>query len=410
MPATELRAGLAAPVRRDGASGAAADYDVTTAHGIDAVVATLAGLLREDVSATVFQTCDWLETLMEDVAPAMGADPRLVVVREKDSGALVVALPLLVRRQRGLRVAEIADLGLSDYCAPLIGPAAPAEPAATARMMRTLLAALVDIDRLRIDKMPREVEGRCNPLVLSASVAASKFNGNQLSVDSSVEAFLARRGKKYRKEAERSRRRLEDFGVVDISRARSTADIISVYETLEKWQEARHREAGHDYWLDRPEVSKFYLDLLLRNAETGSAAIYLLRVGETPVAALLGVVRNGGFTLLRIADAAGEWRHTSPGRMIVLGAMEELVARDIRVFDMGIGDYPFKRWIGCEAYPLFEVDIAVTPAAAPFVVAAKLKRRLRQNEHVKRAVEWVKARRRPAAPASPPAATEQPAD
>ena len=74
--------------------------------------------------ATPFQSATWLAALDSVLAPALAASIELIWVTDAASRDLIVALPIAVRRIGGLRVAEIADLGVADYQAPLIGPAA----------------------------------------------------------------------------------------------------------------------------------------------------------------------------------------------------------------------------------------------------------------------------------------------
>ena len=341
-------------------------YEIALETDGAAVCAKIDALARDGAVGLAFQTSDWLSTLFKTVAPAASATPLLAIARERASGRLALAVPWLVRRKGRISVAELADLDLSDYCAPLLGDAAPRTTDDARQLAHSVIASLDGVDMLRLRKMPATVEGLANPFAWLDGAARSKFNGNRLVVETSVEAFLAARGKKYRKEAERSRRRLEEMGPVAIARARSSDEIANAYAAIERWQERRHRDAGHDYWLDRREVSAFYRDLVLKECDTAPTEIYTMTVGGT-------------FTLLRIADAGEEWSHCSPGRMIVLGAMGELIRQGARVFDMGIGDYPFKRWIGCEPHPLHDLDFARTWKARPHVALARAERAIRAN-------------------------------
>jgi CelD/BcsL family acetyltransferase involved in cellulose biosynthesis len=97
--------------------------------------------------------------------------------------------------------------------------------------------------------------------------------------------------------------------------------------------------------------------------------------------------------------------------MVMIDTMDDLVARGVTTFDMGIGDYPFKRWIGCEAYPLYERLIAVSRIGQAHVLADSLKRTIRkiptswQLHSVSRAwQEWAGASIHGADAAFPPGA------
>lgn len=389
-------------LERAGAAVCAAFFETERFRGAAEVLQQIAALRAARATTTGFQTEQWLSALLRDVAPHAAAEPILVVLRRRSSGAVALAVPLVIRSSTAFRTAEFADLGLSDYCAPLLGVEPPKTPEEAAQLTSALRAALSDVDTLRLEKMPAFIEGRHNPLVLPARAQPSRFCGNQLTVTTTVADYIASRGKKYRKESERSRRRLEDQGTLTFTRAISREEIDLAYQQLEIWQAARHRELGHEYGLDRPEVSAFYRNLLVADPDQGFASLFKLEVDGQLVAVLLGITHAKTFTLLRIADAGEAWRHCSPGRMAVIEAMDYLVARGVTTFDMGIGDYPFKRWIGCQPYPLYDRMIATSAAGYLQVLADRLKRRLRANPALLAIVRRIRNLADPAKRGHPP--------
>ena len=81
-------------------------------------------------------------------------------------------------------------------------------------------------------------------------------------------------------------------------------------------------------------------------------------------------------------SAAVRWSiwPTALGRLVVVEAMKYFVARGVRHFDMGIGDYPFKRGFGVEDVPLYDLIVARDLSAVPRALFHRLKGRLRQNK------------------------------
>ena len=79
-------------------------------------------------------------------------------------------LPLIRRMHNGIRIVEPADLDLTDYNAPMLGPAAPRDAKAARAMWNDLRDALRRLpggaDLIRLRKMPVELDGRPNPLAL----------------------------------------------------------------------------------------------------------------------------------------------------------------------------------------------------------------------------------------------------
>jgi CelD/BcsL family acetyltransferase involved in cellulose biosynthesis len=358
------------------------------------------------VATTGFQTPAWTGAVLETLAGPERARPALVGLEAVGHGAPVPASPLLfpfvVQSERGSRVARFADFGTTDYNAPLgtcphgFGPQDVARDAATARaMVIALRSALPDADVLRLDRMPTAAG---NPLAAHDLAHPARHDGHRLTLTGSVEEMLRSRGKKYRKEVERSYRVLEQAGAWTFARAQTADEIATAYAALERQQAERHAGSGERYALARPHVSAFYRRLL---DDPGSpACIFTLAVGGAPVAVLMGIVHGPVFTLLRIANGGPAWRHVSPGRLVVVEAMRYFAARGVTTFDMGIGDYAFKRGFGCEPVPLVELVVPLNLRGMPYVTALATKIALRKSERLRQLKDQISAwRRGPSSPA-----------
>jgi CelD/BcsL family acetyltransferase involved in cellulose biosynthesis len=149
---------------------------------------------------------------------------------------------------------------------------------------------------------------------------------------------------------------------------------------LEEQQSARHAALGSKYVLDEPAYRAFYERLAMDGSDAELAALFAVEAQGEIVAALFGIVHDGAFTLLRISTAGQVGSHLSPGRLVVVEAMKYFVARGVRHFDMGIGDYPFKRGFGVEDVPLYDLIVARDLSAVPRALFHRLKGRLRQNK------------------------------
>jgi CelD/BcsL family acetyltransferase involved in cellulose biosynthesis len=350
--------------------------------GADDALAALEAV-QGGLISTGFQTLNWLTVLYEELAPAQHAMPRLVVVTERNTGEIALVLPLLVRKKRTLRVARFADLGVSDYGGPILGPALIKKSRSSRRVWRAIRHAMRDVDLIKLERMPAEIGGRANPLMTRFGITPARHSGNLLIVPDTVEAYLRGRGKKYRKEVERCGRVWEKEGVQRFYRATTPEGIARVYSMLEEQQSDRHAQLGSKYILDEPAYRAFYERLAMDGSEADLAALFALESKGEIVATLFGIVHDGAFTLLRISTAGEASGHFSPGRLIIVEAMKYFVARGVRHFDMGIGDHPFKRGFGTEEVPLYDLIVARDLAAQPRAVFHRLKGRLRKNKHVR---------------------------
>ena len=335
------------------------------------------------LTSTGFQSLNWLTVLYEELAPAQRALPRLVVVTERNSGEVALVLPLTVRKKRTLRVARFADLGVSDYGGPILGPALLKKRRSIRRAWRAVRYAMRDVDLIRLEKMPADIGGRPNPLISRAGIAPARHSGNVVVIDGTVDEFIAARGKKYRKEVERCTRLWEKEGSPHFARAIAPEEIARAYTTLEEQQLARHTALGSNYVLDDPAYRAFYERLVMDGSECELGHIFTLEANGQFVATLFGIVHDGTFTLLRIANAGEAWSHLSPGRLIVVETMKYFVAQGVRRFDMGIGDYPFKRGFGATEVPLYDLIVARDLAAVPRATFHRFKGRARKNQRLR---------------------------
>ncbi|MEQ1718559.1 MAG: GNAT family N-acetyltransferase [Hyphomicrobium sp.] len=357
-------------------------YIAEVFDGADDALAALDSV-QQGLVSTGFQSLNWLTVLYEDLAPAKRAMARVVVVTERNSGEIALVLPLVIKRKRSLRVARFADLGVSDYGAPILGPAPLVKRRSIRRVWRAIRHALKDVDLIRLERMPGEIGGRPNPLVTRAGVSPARHFGNVLTIDTSVEDFLRARGKKYRKEVERCTRLWEKEGEPRFARAMTPADIARAYSVLEEQQSARHAALGSKYVLDEPAFRAFYERLVMDGTECDLGYLFTLEAEGGVIASLFGILHDGTFTLLRISNGGDRWAYLSPGRLIIIEAMKSFVAQGVRRFDFGIGDYPFKRGFGVAEVPLYDLIVARDLAGLPKALFHRLKARARQNPRLR---------------------------
>ena len=367
-------------------------YIAEVFDGADEALAALDSVQGGLVS-TGFQSLNWLTVLYEDLAPAKRAMPRLVVVSERNSGEVVFVLPLVIKKKRAMRVACFADLGVSDYGGPILGPAPLVKGRSIRRAWRAVRRAMHDVDMIRLERMPAEIGGRPNPLVTRMGVAPARHSGNVLTIETTVEDYLRARGKKYRKEVERCTRLWQKEANPRFARATTPEEIARGYRELEEQQSARHEALGSKYVLDEPAFRSFYERLVMDGTECELGYLFTLEANGDVIAGLFGIVHDGTFTLLRIANGGERWSHLSPGRLVIVEAMKYFVAHGVRRFDFGIGDYPFKRGFGVAEVPLHDLIVARDIAALPRALYHHVVARARRSDRLRAFARRWKAER-----------------
>jgi CelD/BcsL family acetyltransferase involved in cellulose biosynthesis len=94
---------------------------------------------QDSSPSTPFQHPQWYDAWYRAFADAEGIEPLIAVVTDASTGEPVVLLPLIRRRQNNIATVEFADLDLTDYNAPILGPAAPRDAKAARALWRSLL-------------------------------------------------------------------------------------------------------------------------------------------------------------------------------------------------------------------------------------------------------------------------------
>jgi CelD/BcsL family acetyltransferase involved in cellulose biosynthesis len=338
--------------------------------------------------ATAFQRPEWLESLYAAIARhEPDIQPLTVEVLDRQ-GAQAYRLALLRRRIGSRRIIEFADLNMTDFNAPLLGPAAPRTAAEAARAWKAVKRSLPRCDALRFTKMPPMIGGRPNPLTLLAGLLPAAVNGNLVTIGEDWNAFHFGLERTVRKELERSWRvfsRAENTGLHAVTDPEAGLSVLARMEVL---QSRRMREIGQPYTMDDPVTADFYRRLIARGLESGYAVLTLLRSHNELVAALLGVRDGDSYVMIRLAHAGADWSRVSPGRLLIHKTLERLHAEGCRHFDFSVGNYAYKRRFGPVRTPLFDYVEARSPKGVPMALHARTAGWLRRcpalREYVRR--------------------------
>jgi CelD/BcsL family acetyltransferase involved in cellulose biosynthesis len=120
---------------------------------------------------------------------------------------------------------------------------------------------------------------------------------------------------------------------------RGLDDLIDVYRS--RWG----RKQGHSYFDDQKAVA-FERQLCERFGATGECRLYVLYADRKPVAALLGVQRNGVY-YAPLFTHSPDFHKYSVGNVLLGMVIEDCIQRSCAVLDLTRGDEAYKfRWQG----------------------------------------------------------------
>jgi CelD/BcsL family acetyltransferase involved in cellulose biosynthesis len=346
-------------------------------------------------AATAFQNEGWLRAWYATIGRTVGM-PLLITALDRRSGELAAMLPLVVRTDRRLRIVEFPDEGVSDANAPILGPAAPQSVTDSQVMWEAMRPTLTGADLVRFMKMPREVEGRVNPLALLPAARRSSLSGNFVAIDGNWDDYLATLKGTLRKQLRKSWRLFVQHDGAVFRRIDDPDEAIRVLATLERQQGARVRAQGQPYRLDEPVFSAFYRAVAAEGVADGSVIVTALMHHDQVAAALLGLARGDTYVMVRISADARRWANCSPGRLVIVKTMQSLHAEGYRLFDFSVGDYPYKRRLGARGEPLFDLTAALTPRGLPLLAYDRAKQVARRYPAIRALARKIAQSRRAA--------------
>jgi CelD/BcsL family acetyltransferase involved in cellulose biosynthesis len=331
--------------------------------------------------STPFQHPQWVAAWYDAFAIADGVEPLIAIVCDISTGEQAALLPLIRRRQKHISIVEFADLDLTDYNAPILGPAAPRDAKAARVLWRELLMALRrtpgGADLIRLRKVPLDLDGRPNPLALLDDAGPCSLNGNVVATGEDYDAWRYTLEKTVRKELERSWRVFTRDPAASFEIVADTNEALRILSTTEVQQGTRMRSLGLNFFLNDETCAAFYRNLVRDGVGSGYAVVTALRVGDEIVATLLGIRCGARYVMIRISNAGEKWSNCSPGRLIIERTMAALHQDGVREFDFSVGNYAYKRRFGVTPLPLVDISAALGWRGLPYALRDRAARELR---------------------------------
>jgi CelD/BcsL family acetyltransferase involved in cellulose biosynthesis len=239
-------------------------------------------------SGNLFATFEWASAWWR----TFGAGASLLLgAARRPNGSLAALLPLVERRERGLRTVRLLGHGPSDRLAPICAP--DDRPAATAALRELLAASGADL--FVGEQMP--AEGGWGA-ALGAKVVEREASPTIDIADLDWDQFLARRSRNFRQQARRYERRLNERGELRFRLSDQRQALAGDLETVFELHAARWSDGGSSaFTAPRRELHREFARAAL---ERGWLRLWLLELDGRPLAAWYG---------FRFADA--EWFYQS---------------------------------------------------------------------------------------------------
>jgi CelD/BcsL family acetyltransferase involved in cellulose biosynthesis len=366
-----------------GAQAASDNISIEVSRDIDTFQSDWAWLETEGLS-TPFQTRAWLLPFYKTLAPRLNATPVFVLVRNQSSRRPVMMLPLCARRQYGVTIIEFADLGVSDYNAPLIAKTFNPSPSEWRGIWRSITAAFKGTSILQLDKMPHLIGGRPNPLAQYSEGSKAMDIASWGFALPSTQAEYEKRvlHPSFARELAKKNRRVAKRGNVEYVVAQTRDEKREAFAILAQQRQARCDEMGRSNVLADPIYRQFYEAVIVESPKA-LANLSLLKVDGNTVGTVFSLNHRNAIHIIMSTYMGGEWKSCSLGNVVIQSAIEHAIDNRLGFFDLTIGNEGYKQDFGAVPSALYSALQPLTPAGFSFALArgcyARLKKTAKQS-------------------------------
>jgi CelD/BcsL family acetyltransferase involved in cellulose biosynthesis len=331
-------------------------------------------LVRSMPRPSPFMLHAWLEESWRHLA----GDASMAVVTARRDGRLVGALPLMIHKRLGLRVATFVggrESALADLLLDADEPDGTGE--AIVRELERLPFDLLDVFGLPADSRLARAAG--DDLAVHERVEAPVM----LMPDGFEAAYRAKRGSKRRAEHRRRMRRLLEHGNAEFTIARTLDELQPALEEGFRLNDLRWEGRPDRSLFANPEGQAFHRAVLPRLAQQDLARILLLRSQGRVVAFQYWLAFAGSMVSTRRAFDPS-FSQFSPGVLTMLHALEDASAEGLTRVEFLGGPEPYKLEF-CDGFePLHEglglAGVRGRALARAQVSMLDLRRRVRNSE------------------------------
>ena len=307
-------------------------------------------------NVTGFQSPLWLDRLYGVLVPALTAEPLILTVRS--NGNLEAVIPLVVQKVTGITVLQAADLGVSDYNAPICTEATLAELAASTDVRAALAAKIRFADVLFMRKVTGNIEAIDR---LLGGTARSASENNAYVIDLMPGEFDSWRRenlkKGFRKNIDRRRRRLtEEHDQVKWQTFVEPEDVIRAIEFIREERGAKFK----DDILANDAYFEFYKACAVAGAAGGETVTSGVVVDGQLAAADFGVMGKDCLHSILCAADVDNFGQYAPGIQSLHDLIWERSDQGDTRFDAGIGNSRYKSDFSAREIGLENISLALS--------------------------------------------------
>lgn len=324
--------------------------------------------LHRRAGSPPFQHGAWLSELYDVLAPRRRARKVVVTVRDAHDGRLVLVLPLVGLRRGMLRVLEYANLGVSDYAVPVVDPRDVADLLGDQALVRQIRESLGPFDLLQIAHVP-DVPDTFLALLAGARASRHSYSAHTVDLAATVELWRSSLDPSFARHLERKFKRLRPRGEHRLRLVDDPSELESLMRRMQRFRAARFAERGGMDLVQDPDCFAFYVAAIRRSLTAGLGRLAAFEVAGEPAAVVFDLVDESTELFVLVGYDFERLRNASLGLLVVTELAGAAIVRNLRHFDLTVGDEAYKADFGARPRPLYEVRVCRTPLGSAGAVS-----------------------------------------
>jgi CelD/BcsL family acetyltransferase involved in cellulose biosynthesis len=324
--------------------------------------------LEKTGDCTAFQTFAFQSAWATHIGRASGAVPCVVVgwdaeAADEGNGPLFIMPFSLVKSVFGTKLVWMGA-GVADYQGPLLAKSfgLSVRRGQFKALWNQILGVLPEHDVVELTSMPAKIGGQANPFMQLDSLNQHASSAHMTRLAPTWDEYYdAKRSSGSKRRDRQKRRKIEEFGAVELIVQRDEASIVETVETLIAQKSVAFARMGVTNMFDKPGMRDFYTALATDAEADGLIEVTQLRVGDAVAAANWGISFKGRFHYVMTSyDQEAVFANRGPGMIQLMALMQNATETGHTEFDFTVGDEGYKgEWCEIETQ-LFDHVAATT--------------------------------------------------
>lgn len=300
-------------------------------------------------NATPFQSYDFMRIFFARLASG-GGKPQIARVRDAN-GVLVALFPMHMVRKHGLNWLRTDERPL-DYCVPIFSPELSA--GRVRDVVKAVLAAIPKADLLYVNRIPAKFSEGPSPLTSMPNAARLRLSSWQITMKgNSLSDLSAHQSKQFKSELRSRTRKFSDKFERKFCINFGQSVSPDMYAAFADLRQTSFAAKGRSNITSDPQWGVLYPRLLTEANQCRAWLASLSADGEI-VAALYGFEANKRVQIILPASKMGDWQYYRLGLQLFQETIAHFHAEGAEIYDLSIGDSPYKKRMGGEKEALYD--------------------------------------------------------